>query len=83
MIKVFAGTGWIVAAVLAGLGGNVAAQGYPAKPIRVIVPFPPGGGSDFIARTVSLKLPALLGQNLIIDRAPTRKPARPRASPRT
>lgn len=43
------------------------AQAYPAKPIRVIVPFPPGGGSDFIARTVNLRLPALLGQNLIID----------------
>ena len=45
----------------------LAAQGYPAKPVRVIVPFPPGGGSDFIARTINLKLPALLGQNLILD----------------
>jgi tripartite-type tricarboxylate transporter receptor subunit TctC len=49
------------------LPAPLSAQGYPAKPIRVIVPFPAGGGSDFITRTINLRLPALLGQNLIID----------------
>src|SRR4051812_32468 len=43
------------------------AQSYPAKPIRVVVPFPPGGGNDIVARTINIKLPALLGQNLIVD----------------
>ena len=43
------------------------AQQYPTKPIRLIVPFPPGGGNDIVARTINIKLPSLLGQNLIID----------------
>jgi tripartite-type tricarboxylate transporter receptor subunit TctC len=45
----------------------VLAQSYPNKPIRLIVPFPPGGGNDIVARTINIKLPSLLGQNLIID----------------
>ena len=57
----------IVAAVLLGFGGAVAAQNYPAKLVRIVVPFPPGGGSDFIASTINIRLPSLLGQNLIID----------------
>ena len=40
---------------------------YPNKPIRVIVPFPPGGANDIAMRTLNTRLPALLGQNLIID----------------
>ncbi|HWI13424.1 MAG TPA: tripartite tricarboxylate transporter substrate binding protein [Burkholderiales bacterium] len=43
------------------------AQAYPTKPIRLIVPFPPGGANDIVARTVNTRLPALLGQSLIID----------------
>ena len=43
------------------------AQQYPNKPVRLIVPFPPGGGNDIVARTINIKLPSLLGQNLIID----------------
>ena len=43
------------------------AQTYPSKPIRLIVPFPPGGANDIVARIVNIKLPGLLGQNLIID----------------
>lgn len=43
------------------------AQTYPSKPIRVIVPFPPGGANDIVARIVNIKMPALLGQNLILD----------------
>jgi len=44
-----------------------AAQGYPAKPVRVIVPFPPGGGTDIMARTLADKLAGRLGQQLIVD----------------
>jgi tripartite-type tricarboxylate transporter receptor subunit TctC len=46
------------------------AQQYPTKPIRLIVPFPPGGGNDIVARTINIKLPSLLGQNLIVDNRP-------------
>lgn len=47
--------------------GDVAAQKYPDKPIRLIVPFATGGGSDTLARVVGPKLAELLGQPVIID----------------
>lgn len=60
-----------VAAVLFVLGAACAApviaQTYPAKPIRLIVPFPPGGGVDFIGRIVGQKLGERLGQTVAID----------------
>ena len=43
------------------------AQAYPVKPIRLIVPFPPGGGVDFIGRIVGQKLTERLGQQVAID----------------
>ena len=43
------------------------AQEYPAKAVRVVVPFPPGGGSDTIARLVTQKLTGALGQPVVID----------------
>jgi tripartite-type tricarboxylate transporter receptor subunit TctC len=45
-------------------------QAYPNKPIRVIVPFAPGGANDITIRTLNVRLPALLGQSLIIDNRP-------------
>src|SRR4051812_45917612 len=44
-----------------------AAEAYPAKPIRVIVPFAAGGGTDILVRTLSQKLSENLGQQLLID----------------
>ena len=44
-----------------------AAQTYPAKPIRMIVPFPPGGTSDIIGRTLGQKLTEAWGQQVIVD----------------
>ena len=46
------------------------AQAYPSKPIRMIVPYPAGGGTDFFARTVGGKLGELLGQSVVIDNKP-------------
>ena len=43
------------------------AQAYPNKPIRMIVPFPPGGGVDFVGRVVGQKLSERLGQQVAID----------------
>jgi tripartite-type tricarboxylate transporter receptor subunit TctC len=45
-------------------------QKYPAKPVRVLIGFPPGGGEDFHARTVAQKLTELLGQQVIVDHRP-------------
>jgi tripartite-type tricarboxylate transporter receptor subunit TctC len=45
----------------------IAAQAYPVKPIRLIVPFPPGGGTDLVSRTLQPSVSALLGQQLLID----------------
>src|SRR5688500_2321108 len=42
-------------------------QAYPSKPIRLVVPFAPGGGNDFLARIVGQKLGERLGQQFIID----------------
>lgn len=45
----------------------VHAQAYPSKPIRLIVPYPPGAGTDIIARTVGQKLGETLGQQVVVD----------------
>jgi tripartite-type tricarboxylate transporter receptor subunit TctC len=46
------------------------AQAYPTKPIRVVVPFPPGGGTDIIAREVTQKIAANTGWSIVIDNKP-------------
>ena len=43
------------------------AQGYPSKPVRLIVPFPPGGGNDTVARSVGAELSKTIGQQVVID----------------
>lgn len=60
-----------LAAALLIAGATVAqAQTYPAKPIKLIVPFPPGGGTDNLSRYISDKLNKALGWNFIVENKP-------------
>ena len=54
-------------AVVITTSAAVCAQGYPAKTIRLLVPYPPGGGTDIIARIVGQKLAESVGQQIVID----------------
>lgn len=53
--------------LLVGFSAVVAAQGYPQKPVRVIVPFPPGGVADIAGRVVGQKLSERWGQQVVVD----------------
>ena len=56
------------AAALATAGaGTAMAQAYPAKPIRLIIPFPPGGGSDVTGRIVAMAMSERLGMQMVVD----------------
>src|SRR5436305_1602989 len=43
------------------------AETYPSRPVRMIVPFPPGGGNDILARTVGNRLTEIIGQQVVVD----------------
>jgi len=57
----------IAALVLALACATAGAQQYPARPVRFIVPNPPGGGTDLVARIVAQKMSEQWGQNLVVD----------------
>jgi len=50
--------------------GDVVAQIYPSKPIRIVVPFPPGGGAEFRARVIGEKLTRSWGQQVVVESRP-------------
>lgn len=61
----------VVLALVALLSGQVAlAQPYPSKPLRIVVPFPPGGTSDILSRTIGQKLSEEWGQPVLTDNRP-------------
>jgi tripartite-type tricarboxylate transporter receptor subunit TctC len=57
----------ISTAIGATLAFNAAAQGYPEKALRVVVPFPAGGAADIVARHVTTRLAEALGQQIVVD----------------
>ncbi|MEO8009221.1 MAG: tripartite tricarboxylate transporter substrate binding protein [Betaproteobacteria bacterium] len=56
--------------VLCGLTNSAFAESYPSKPIRIVVPYPPGGFNDTLARTLGQKLTEKWGQPVIVDNRP-------------
>jgi tripartite-type tricarboxylate transporter receptor subunit TctC len=60
----------VLAVLFALIPSLVFSQGYPARPVKVIIPFAPGGASDLVARIIQPRLAELLGQQLIIENRP-------------
>ena len=58
------------AAVCALATGGAFAQAFPSKPIRFIMPYPPGGSSEILARPIALEMSKSLGQQVVIDYKP-------------
>ena len=57
--------------ILLALSASAAqAQSYPARPVRVLVGFPPGGGTDILARVLTPKLSEYLGQQFVVENRP-------------
>jgi len=61
---------FLAALALAAVMAPAGAQKYPAKPVRIVVPFAPGGGSDFIARFIAQRLTEGLGAQVIVENKP-------------
>ena len=60
----------LLLACVAGLAGIADAQTFPSRPIRLVVPYPPGGPTDIVARLIADRLPPLLGQPVVVDNRP-------------
>jgi tripartite-type tricarboxylate transporter receptor subunit TctC len=60
----------VVAGVLALSGFVAAAQGFPSRTVTIVVPFPPAGGADTLARTLAPKLSAMWGQTVVVENRP-------------
>ena len=57
---------WVSVLLLFACGAS-AAQSFPAKPVRIIVAFPPGGGTDIVARTMGPRLTEIWGQSVVVE----------------
>jgi len=61
---------WLLVFASILLGSGALAQSYPVKPVRILVPFPPGGTSDILSRLISPKLTEKWGQSVIVESRP-------------
>ena len=61
---------WLSAAILQMTAGLAVAQNFPAKPVRLVVPNAPGGGTDILARLLATKLQEIWGQSVIVEYKP-------------
>ena len=61
---------WAAAAAAAAAGAMASAQSYPVKPVRIVIPFVPGGPSDTVGRAVGSKFLEYLGQPAIVENRP-------------
>ena len=57
----------IIAAALAAFAGFAGAQGFPVRPVTLIVPFPPGGSTDTTARIIAERMRGPLGQTVVVE----------------
>jgi tripartite-type tricarboxylate transporter receptor subunit TctC len=60
----------LLAAAILLACGEAWAQAYPAKPVKIVVAFPPGGGNDFIGRFIAQRLSVSLGQQFVVENRP-------------
>jgi tripartite-type tricarboxylate transporter receptor subunit TctC len=56
-----------IALLLVGFASVAVAQGYPTRPVRLIIPFPPGGSNDIVGRIIAAQLGERLGQTMVVD----------------
>ena len=57
---------YLLLGLLSLLAGSVSAQTYPTKPVKIVVPSAPGGGTDIVARLLAQSFSKALGQNFIV-----------------
>lgn len=60
----------VAAAVMAVAAAPASAQSWPSRPIKLVIPFPAGGATDIVGRTIAQKLSAALGQNVVVENRP-------------